>query len=301
MMHTMSRREFLRLCAAGLALGGTASLAQASVFAFDRIEHDIALRDLPRDFEGYRIGFLTDFHLGPFVPHDWILDAMRIVHEGRIDLLILGGDYQGVPDSAVSKLFGAFRNDRYEHISEDALPWKIFADFSDLLSTVTPPDGIIAVLGNHDRRNSPVACADTLRRHPGLTLLENERCIIRRGPSELEIAGVADYLTTIPRVPLLKRPRQSILISHNPDFISTLSRAGGLDFGLVLCGHTHGGQIRLPVLGGLIYNVNDLRFADGFAEVGGTRVYTSRGIGMVELPFRLHCPPETTIFTLKSG
>ena len=91
-------------------------------------------------------------------------------------------------------------------------------------------------------------------------------------------------------------------MSHNPDYISRLLEIQPeYHFDLALCGHTHGGQIRLPGMGAVMSQIQDPRFVAGLVNINGKQVYTSRGLGVVGLPFRYDCPPEVTVFTLKRG
>ncbi|NMC62699.1 MAG: hypothetical protein GYA55_05955, partial [SAR324 cluster bacterium] len=286
----LSRRQFLK---SGITAFGFAGLGICFIdnsFTLEMYSIRVPIEDLPNDFDGYRIGFLSDFHLGPFVLEEWIEDAvMRIVSQD-VDLLVLGGDYQGIPDSTLSKPFGNYRNRKYEHLSQEDAAELIFSDLLKLLSLVRPKDGIVAVYGNHDRRSSPNVCSRIFSQRQDLFLLENDTHIIKRGSSQIEIVGVADYLSGFPKLPKFKFPNSSLLISHNPDFVSSILESSENRFGLALCGHTHGGQIKLPIFGALTYNINDLRFAEGLFRYGSSSVYTSRGIGMVELPFRINCP-----------
>lgn len=91
-----------------------------------------------------------------------------------------------------------------------------------------------------------------------------------------------------------------ILLAHSPEIIYQAARAG---VDLVLAGHTHGGQIRLPGLGNLATNVQPRfeRFVSGFYQVGGTKLYVNRGIGTTRLLFRMFAPPEIAVFDLKAG
>jgi len=297
----LSRRQFLKSGITALGAAGIGTWLIDSSYALEMYSVKVPVEDLPADFDGYRVGFLSDFHLGPFVLEEWIEDAIRKIASQDLDLLVLGGDYQGIPDSITSKLFGDYRNKTYAHLCQEDCAERIFSDLIKLLSLVRPKDGIIAVYGNHDRRSSPDICSRTFSQRQDLFLLENSTHVIRRGSCHIEIAGVADYLSGFPKLPSVEFPNSSLLISHNPDFVSSLLESSRSPFGLALCGHTHGGQIKLPALGALTYNINDLRFAEGLVRHGGSFVYTSRGIGMVEIPFRINCPAEATIFILESA
>ncbi len=298
---TISRRQFLLSSLSGAALLGAGLNAGKAVYSIEPVTREILIPDLPKEFHGYKIGFLTDFHLGPFVKEDWIAEAFDIVGRAETDLLILGGDYQGIPDSPLSKTFPV--NNSVDHCGNKGFCQAeyVFGRFLELLSILRPPDGVAAVLGNHDRRNSPDVCARTFAKRTDIRLLENQRFAVRRGAAELEILGIADYLAGIPVLPEARSYATSILVSHNPDFVSALLQGGPERFGLALCGHTHGGQIRLPLVGALTYNINDIRLGEGLVDFYGTPVYTSRGIGMVEIPVRLNCPAEATVITLKTA
>jgi predicted MPP superfamily phosphohydrolase len=91
-----------------------------------------------------------------------------------------------------------------------------------------------------------------------------------------------------------------ICLAHNPDYFVELQKKSPVKFDLSLAGHTHGGQIKLPIWGSLIYNVENRQFAEGLVETNQSSYYTSRGIGVVEIPHRINCPAEVCIFTLKA-
>ena len=89
------------------------------------------------------------------------------------------------------------------------------------------------------------------------------------------------------------------MANHNPDFTSLIHTRGVSSFDLALSGHTHGGQVCIPALGAISYNINDLRLGEGlFTFPDGSQSYTSRGIGVVEFPYRINCPPEVTVLQL---
>ena len=86
---------------------------------------------------------------------------------------------------------------------------------------------------------------------------------------------------------------------HEPDYIDRLRKLVPVD--LQLSGHTHGGQIRIPGTGAIVLPSWGEVYVEGLYRVGASQVYTSRGIGMVHLPFRFNCPPEVTEITLAQG
>lgn len=137
----------------------------------------------------------------------------------------------------------------------------------------------------------------------GIQVLLNTVFPVERQGKRLLVLGSDDYWTGIPStsaMPDKKEPGQvRIVLSHNPDYLSHLLEKTRFEFDLGLSGHTHGGQIKLPLIGALHYNIKDQRFAEGLFSHPRAVTYTSRGIGVVGLPIRINCPPEVNVFTLK--
>ena len=300
----ISRRSFLKLGVAGFALGYGAYALQdldTDNIQIDRV--DIISPTLPKSFDGYRIGFLTDLHLGGWVPHELIERAVALVNDAGVDLLLLGGDYIWVPDSFSPVGLDTLRNKRFLSKEPNAMAHEIFRDVAQMLRLAKADDGKFAVLGNHDRWSSGDAYLEQFPKED-ISLLQNSVGIIRRGPDQLRIIGTEDLWTGVPHLPRMGEPETRefrILLTHNPDYASyTLDRTP-FHFDLALSGHTHGGQVKLPLVGTFHYNVEDLRFREGLVHYKRSQVYTSRGIGVVEFPFRINCPPEVTVLTLRSA
>ena len=304
---TISRRAFLR--GALVATGGAALAAGYADMGIDssagRILEEIVrieIPDLPPAFHGYRIGFFTDVHLGIWVPDDWVADGLDRLKRHNPDILVLGGDYILANDNPLWPAMGWIRNPRYAAMDAEDLPPFLFAQSAKILSSFSPPDGIIAVVGNHERWNSVESFFEAFRSYPQIRVLVNDEVEVRRGEQSLHFFGADDYLTGVPaRLPSAQRQggRQSrVVVSHNPDYVSALLRDGASPFSFAMCGHTHGGQVNLPGVTTLAAPVNDKRFISGLVRVGGKQIYTSRGLGVVGVPFRFNCPPEVTIFEL---
>jgi predicted MPP superfamily phosphohydrolase len=269
--------------------------------ALELVTHEVKFERLPKEFDGYRIGFATDLHLGVNISADFIEHALLTLHTAAVDLLVLGGDYIWIPESFLALTLRNPRSPEYDNSPTDEVNRKVFTKLSEICATITPPDGTVAILGNHDRWSHPNEVDTVFRASKDIILLENEEHLIKRGDSSISLVGVADYLTGIPFLPssFNHRSQFSILIAHNPDYICDMAKVGELPFDFALSGHTHGGQFTFPLIGAPYCNVADRRFLQGFVELQGKPIYVSRGVGVVEIPYRIGVRPEVTVFTLR--
>lgn len=311
-MTLLTRRNFLKSISAGL-VGGLSLGATGSKWSHAGVNSSIVtelievpIAGLPPLFESYRIGFLTDIHLGVWVSEDWIRQALDMLSGLQIDLLVLGGDYILVNESHVLEALGMVENWKYANLDKPIATTLIYESIATILNDYNVfPDGILAVVGNHDRWNLFPEFLRAMRRCKPVKLLINEEISITRSEQSLHLFGSDDYLTGLPCLPpelsLVDGRRKRIIITHNPDYVSATLNTSYPRYSLALCGHTHGGQIVLPGLGAVAAQVQDRRFISGFSSIGDVHVYTSRGLGYVGLPVRFHCPPEITVLTLTGG
>ena len=259
----------------------------------------LTIPHLAQSFRGYRIGYLTDLHLGLWVPQSWVTQAIEALIQENVDILLLGGDYIFVSDNPLWETTGCIRNADYLDRPRPEMAENAFADICRIIAGYSFRDGIVGVVGNHENWNSIELFMSAVRKHPSLRILINESHVITREGSSLEILGVDDFLTGFPIKP---PPRGSdsprILLSHNPDYVASLLEEETRSFDIALCGHTHGGQVRLPGVMGVVIPVQDPRFMSGLTDIGTGYVYTSRGLGVVGLPIRVNCPPEITVIEL---
>lgn len=306
-MIMLSRRQFLKSAIVGSAAAGIAfSLyeLQYDAYTADFIVEQITLKvpGLPPAFAGYQIGFITDIHIGSWVPEAWYERALATVANLGVDLLLLGGDYILVHETSLWDAAGLVRNPKFSGLPKAKAIPEIYTSFATYTDRFTCPDGILAVVGNHDHWNSFPEFLRVMRDFPRVKLLINEEHTIRRAEQELRIFGVDDYLTGLPTLPpqspLEDQRAKRIILSHNPDYLPAILKRPEVEFSVALCGHTHGGQIVLPGLGPIAAQVVDTRFVSGICHVEDKQVYTSRGLGVVGLPFRANCPPEVSVFTL---
>jgi len=276
-----TRRNFLRL-AAGSAAGLAFYSGEIARHEIEIVTRTITLSRLPDAFAGLRIVQISDFHFEEFTEAFFLETVVRKVNALAPDLVVLTGDF----------------------VSRGPLPRHIAAKMSyhcaGLLSQLTCPLRY-SILGNHDCMVNSRAVTDALVTH-GIPVLAN-RCVpLERDGQRIWLAGIEDVLEQRPdlaaALPAHRNPDREpvILLAHEPDFADL---AVGRQVALVLSGHTHGGQIRIPLLPPIHLPEMGTRYVEGFFRLSDhTQLYVNRGIGTVGLPFRLRCPPEITVITL---
>ena len=142
-----------------------------------------------------------------------------------------------------------------------------------------------------------------------MTVLRNSYLPLERGGSRIWLAGLDDPVCGQPdpdqAIPSSIRNvtgEPIILMCHAPDYVDELrTHPAGQAVSFVLSGHTHGGQIRLPLIGPLHLPPGGRKYVEGFFRLGDTQLYVNRGIGSVGVPFRFDCRPEITLFTLRAA
>ncbi len=304
----LSRRSFLSsLGGAGiLAAGGGSTLAFGLEDTTEKLEVQRSTLPISPELnalDGLKIGALSDIHYGPCATRSLHRRALKALQNEGIDLLILLGDYIWLPDSPLSLRFEKVRNPEIESLPEKLKAVAIYEEFSRDVSEFIPRLGCFAIFGNHDNWVDPLACKSAFAK-AGIEILNNQSSALRLQDSELVLHGLDDYWTgrpTFSHLPQTGRPKEfHTLLSHNPDLLSLLERESPFNFELALAGHTHGGQIKFPLIGAPKYNIQDSRFNEGLQKQSRFPVYTTRGIGVVEIPYRFNCCPEATVIELKA-
>jgi predicted MPP superfamily phosphohydrolase len=244
--------------------------------------HTVSIRRLGDNFNGMRIAQISDIHYDEFSEPYYIREVVRRVNALKPDIVLLTGDF--VSSSPRSLAFGA----RHSY------------PCAEILQKIECPVRY-AIMGNHDADVGVATVIDALTTH-GIPVLENKFVAVERGGERLWIAGVGDVLARMARLDQALPPTRLrdndplLLMVHEPDFVDHVARVGGVDF--MISGHTHGGQVRLPIVGPLSLPELGTKYVQGFFQVRETRLYVNRGIGTVNLPIRFLCRPEITIFTL---
>jgi hypothetical protein len=160
----------------------------------------------------------------------------------------------------------------------------------------------IAVLGNHDQwdgKETELRLVNELE-GIGIQVLRNRSTKLSRGRSSLYVAGTDDYWVSCDLEKALRRvPKNEfkILLCHSPDVRSEIGNGTKID--ITLCGHTHGGQVAIPLISPHFIPIKDpFRYQAGLVKEPYGYTYVNRGIGTLVFPFRIGAPPEITHFTL---
>jgi uncharacterized protein len=200
--------------------------------------------------------------------------AVEAVNQLRPDAVMLTGDY----------------------VSRDAA---LAEPCAQALGALQAPAGVYAVLGNHDHWTDAGEVERALAAQ-SLTVLRNDAVPIERGGARLWIAGVDDVRqrrADLDRaLRLVPADQAAILLAHEPDY-ADLAAQHPID--LQLSGHSHGGQVRLPILGAPFLPYLGRKYPRGLYRLGALQLYTNRGLGVVAPPVRFNCPPEITLLTLR--
>jgi len=280
----LSRRKFL-LGLAALGAGGATTAGYArwiEPFQLDVTTRRVAL-NAPHPRPVLRVLQLSDFHASSVVPLALIDRAIALGLARNPDLILLTGD---------------FITTTYDR----------FADYARLLTRLSAAAPTFACPGNHD--GGPWAAhaggyaslgpVKSLLQDAGIRLLENAWQFVSVAGRRVQLVGVGDYWSgacspgsVFPVLPARENATR-IVLNHNPDAKDLFRRH---DWDLMLCGHTHGGQVRLPFLGTPFAPVRDKRYVEGLHAWEGRWLHITRGVGNLH-GVRLNCPPEVSVLDI---
>lgn len=282
----ISRREFLQTTGlAGVGAVAIGLMAYRTPHQFEVNHHEVKVQGL---LAPLRLSLLTDFHLGPHLAGADLAAWIEASNAEEPDLVLLGGDL----------VDQRYRGDLRE--------------LRTLLPELVGGLGVFAVPGNHDRtRYRNLEPLQEALDAAGVALLVNEGLSLRddlflAGIDDFRV-GVADLDRALARAPTRTEEAEGaeataparILLSHNPDVIPELPGGEARPVvDLLLAGHTHGGQIKVPGLGPLVTSsAYGARYAEGWVPAP-MPAFVSRGLGVTALPFRFACPAEVVIIDL---
>jgi predicted MPP superfamily phosphohydrolase len=279
----VTRRAFLKkigkatLGGAFMAAGGLFYSHDLETTWIDVTKMRLQLPRLTFGFSNYRVVHVSDLHLDDNTDPEYLTKLVRLVNEQQPDLIAFTGD------------FVTFAAERFA--SELAITF----------SRLDARDGVVAVLGNHDYLAGPAAVISAIR-EGGAAVLTNEVRTLTRAGSSLLVCGIDDAWEGRPRLEnvlaRMTNDHAALLLVHEPDFADTSSTTGRFD--LQLSGHSHGGQVRFPLVGAPVLPRYARKYPMGLYQVGDMLLYTNRGLGMLPPRFRFLCRPEITVLDLNA-
>lgn len=279
--RVLTRRNFL-VGSGALAAGVALYSSVISRHEISILSQTIHIDRLPDAFVGHRIVQLSDFHLEEYTEPFFLEEIVRRVNHLAPDIVLLTGDF----------------------ITRGSLNFLVERQAAhrcaEILATIRCPLRF-AILGNHDVAVNAAMVTAALRAQ-GLPVLHNRFETLSLGGDHLHICGTADPVTDVPDLwtAVPNAPIGPVLLMvHAPDYADdVVEHPRGPLVDLMLSGHTHGGQIRLPILGPTVLPSLGRQYVEGHFRFGHLQLYVNRGLGAVGLPMRFNCPPEITHFTL---
>lgn len=274
MGRKLSRRKFIKrtlIYSAGAVMAYPPLIER---FAVDVNEYNIYVPNLPAEFEGYKVLHFTDLHYGFLNPIYLVRQVIKVANSVKADVIVCTGDY-------VKK----------KHTSREVK--KVWLELNKLKAK----DGVYFVLGNHDHWADTDESLKQLEASGGS--VRHKAVPVERNGKKIWFAGAGDIWEDEPGMDkALEGVPESdcrIMLSHNPD-----SADGGFKqrIDLMLCGHTHGGQVDIPFFGPPALPVKNKRYKSGFIKGENCNLFISRGIGWSGPPVRFNCPPELALLKL---
>jgi uncharacterized protein len=286
-VQPISRR---RLLATGLYASAGLALYSGEIERhwIDVTHHEVHLRSLPAAFDGMNIVQLSDIHLEEFTEPFLLRHAVNEINRVRPDAVFLTGDYVSYQIAS-----------RKRSIKSG---WQCAEILNELKCLQR-----YAILGNHDAMLGEKEVTEALVAN-GITVLNNSCLPLERAGGKIWLVGLDDPVcgrpdpdAAIPKT--IRRGSEPIIVlCHAPDYADNLvNHPAGRSIDLMLSGHTHGGQIRLPFIGALDLPPGGRKYIKGWFRVGAMQLYVNRGIGTIGVPFRFDCLPEITSFTLRAS
>ena len=290
-----TRRKFLQMGAAGVAVGAAATVGDGVIFEANRpqlVSIEVPLTRLAASWDGFRIAQLSDLHYDDHFSVVPLRKAIAIVNHLQPDLVVLTGDFVTSP----------LRDPRRRNTRRGArAAAKAIEPCAELLAQLRAQSGVLAILGNHDVSADAPHVTAVLQSY-AIPVLCNRSIPLEREGSRLWLSGVDDVLEGKPNLDLtlsgIPPDEPVVLLAHEPDWADSVVKR---PVDLQISGHSHGGQIRLPLIGAPYLPVLGRKYPWGLRRIGPLTLYTNCGIGTIRIAMRLNCPPEVTLFTLRSA
>ncbi|MDM7923208.1 MAG: metallophosphoesterase [Pyrinomonadaceae bacterium] len=294
----MSPRKKIPVYAAVISVAAVCCVLYAYFIEPQRLvvnESEIVAENWDKAYDGFRIVALSDIHAGSNgVDNAKLRRVVETVNSLDADLVVMLGDFVATTRDRKSVL----------------VP---MSEITENLKGMRARYGVFAVLGNHDGWHGDDAVASGLEK-AGYRVLQNQIVTIERNGERLRIFGMKDHLQLNSWYTFDMMVKHTVaqaggdgkflVLEHSPDMFDVMHyyKSLGDDFGLMIAGHTHGGQIWLPVIGSpIVPSSLGQRYNRGHIREKGRDLFVTTGIGTTLLPFRFMMPPEIAVITVRSG
>ncbi|KAB8138592.1 metallophosphoesterase [Gracilibacillus oryzae] len=283
----MNRRTFLKRMIGGIISifgigGGTYYYAKEIEPKLLDIHHvPIQSPNIPAGFDSYKILQFSDTHLGFHYSIEQLKELVKEINAMNPDVITFTGDL-------------------VDHPQEFSWDNQIVST----LSSMSAPDGKYWIYGNHDHGGYGTDIVKQVFDNAGFQLLKNSHSLLERNGDKIMLAGLDDIMLGQPDTEAAIQSEEkidfTILLVHEPDYADTVK---DYDIDVQISGHSHGGQVQMPLLGYIYTPYLAEKYVEGYYQVGTRplQLYVSRGIGTTRLPYRFLCKPEVTLYELKKG